>query len=205
MGDTKMKWQEDLLLDIRYNDERLDNQDTPIDYVSYDGRVEFSNCNRNSLLEYFLKVRDNCKAILEIGVCRNAQDSSTYVFLNNKLDTTSYVGIDLDDKSFLNDEFKKIYTLRANSSDVDKNMEYCTSIGVNGFDFIFIDGWHSVNQVLQDWEYTRYLSKHGIVGFHDTSAHPGPKKFMQGINRMKWHVVPNTCTKDWGIGFVWQR
>jgi len=200
-----MKWQQDLVRDIRYHDEELDNHDSIMDDIEYDGSIEFTDCNRSSLLEYFLKVRDNCKSILEIGVCRNANDSSTYVFLNNKLDTTTYIGIDLNSKKFLNNDSKKIYTLKANSSDIVRNMEFCNSIGVYEFDFIFIDGWHSVNQVLIDWEYSRYLSKHGIIGFHDTSAHPGPKRFMSAIDRTKWNVEQNTCPMDFGIGFVWQR
>lgn len=201
-----MKWKQDLDKDIRTENAAYNDQDLNFPHPSYyHGQVEFTEANQNSLLEYFLKVRDNCKAILEIGVCRNGQNSSTYVFLNNKLDNTKYVGIDLEDKSFLNNTEKNIYTIKDSSSNIESNIEKIKSLEINEFDFIFIDGWHSINQVLTDWEYTNLLSNKGIVGFHDVSCHPGPHAFINAVNKIKWNVVTNTCPKDWGIGFVWQK
>jgi hypothetical protein len=207
MGNKKMKWQEDLVLDIRTNNKTKDNADYPWNAhpKNYDGRIEFTDCNRDSLLEYFMKIRDTCSAILEIGVCRNGLESSTHVFLNNKLEDTYYVGIDLDNKSYLNNEEKRIHTIQSNSSNVEDNIKICQNLGIEYFDFIFIDGWHSINQVLTDWEYTKWLSPKGIVGFHDVSIHPGPHAFIASLNRFNWHVVPNTCPNDWGIGFAWKK
>lgn len=201
-----MKWELDLIKDIRTENLAYNDQDLNFLHpLHYHGQVEFTEANKNSLLEYFLKIRDNCKAILEIGVCRNGQDSSTYIFLNNKLDTTKYVGIDLEDKSFLNNTEKNIHTIRDNSSNIESNIEKIKSLEIDEFDFIFIDGWHSINQVLTDWEYTNLLSNKGIVGFHDVSCHPGPHAFINSINMMKWNVITNTCPEDWGIGFVWPK
>lgn len=198
-----MKWIEDLVDDIR-TFTPLDDQDGPDIPVS--SPVEVSDCNRASLTERFLRVRDNAKAILEIGVARNQHLSHTHCFLGNKRDDTIYVGIDLDDKSFLNNPSKNIHTIKGSSSDVDKNMEFCKSVGVTQFDFIFIDGWHSINQCLIDWEYSKWLSDDGIIGFHDTTAHPGPRRMMDAFNRNKWVVEGNVCTiNDYGIGFVWKK
>jgi hypothetical protein len=202
-----MKWKIDLIEDIRFNS-ALDDADGGVfpHPLGYDGsRGEFTLENRNLLKEYFMHVKDQCTAILEIGVCRNNQDSSTHVFLENKNPETVYIGIDLDDKTFLNDPAKNIHTIQGTSSDVEKNMELIKSLGVTEFDFIFIDGWHSVNQVLIDWEYTRWLSSSGIVGFHDTSAHPGPVKFVRALNREIWNVEENVSPEDHGIGFAWLK
>ena len=81
-----MQWEKDLVKDIRTFNGGFDDLDWPqmTHPLNYDWSVEFTQCNRDRLLEYFLKVKGNCQAILEIGVCRNALDSSTYVFLNNK-------------------------------------------------------------------------------------------------------------------------
>jgi hypothetical protein len=201
-----MKWEQDLIRDIRTKDDAYNKKDVIIyDPSRYHGRIEVTDANRNSVKEYFLKVRDRCKAVMEIGVCRNGSSSFTHVFLNNKLDNTIYVGIDLDDKSFLNNTENNIHTIKGSSFDVEKNMEFFRSVGVEEFDFIFIDGDHSIMGVLNDWEYSRMLSKEGIVGFHDTSWHLGPREFVNNLNTEKWNVVPNTCPKDWGVGFAWQK
>jgi hypothetical protein len=206
MGINQMIWEQDLVRDIRTGHRAYDDADGGLPHPrGYDGRVEFSDCNRANLETYFGKVRDNCRAILEIGVCRNGSASSTHVFLNNKLLETVYVGIDLDDKSFLNDPAKNIHTIQNTSSDIEGNMAKIKALGVEQFDFIFIDGWHSINQVLIDWEYTQWLGPTGIVGFHDVSCHPGPNQFVKAMNIDKWTVIINTCPDDWGIGFAWKR
>lgn len=204
MGVYKMKWQQDLIKDVRTNT-AFDDADGGVPHPrGYDGRQEFTDCNRSNLYDYFMKVKDNCSAILEIGVCRNGDSSSTHVFLNNKREDCVYVGIDLDDKSFLNNSDRRIHTIRGDSSAIQDNYVQMQQWGVNKFDFIFIDGWHSINQVYRDWEYTNWLSPHGIVGFHDVSCHPGPYHFIRALNTDLWTVIINTCPDDWGIGFAWR-
>lgn len=205
-----MKWEQDLIKDIRTNSSKDDEDGNRLKIVTRETRHvyphdEFTECNKNALLSKFLSIRDTCNAILEIGVCRNKEKSSTYVFLNNKLPQTKYVGIDIVDKKFLNDEEKNIYTIKASSSDKENNISKFKSLGIDKFDFIFIDGWHSINQVLRDWEYTELLSDHGIVAFHDTAEHPGPFLFIKNLNTDKWNVETNVCPDDWGIGFAWKK
>lgn len=196
-----MKWQEDLVKDIR-SSTIWDYQDAAFQSSNHGGSPEFTICNRESLKNQFLKIKDKCKAILEIGVCRNELDSSTYVFLDNKNDDCTYIGIDLEDKSFLNNKDKKIFTIKHNSCDVAMNMDFIRGFGVTQFDFIFIDGYHSINQMYIDWEYTRWLSNHGIVGLHDINCHPGPHYFIENLNPYTWIINKDSCPNDWGIGFV---
>jgi hypothetical protein len=201
-----MKWTTDLIKDIRTN--------TPFDDV--DGATEASNgCthevtdgNRYALLENFVKVRNNCSAILEIGVNRNGANSFTQILLKNKLKSTIYLGVDIDNKSFLDSAHHNIYTIQENSSNFNHVMKYAKYIGITEFDFIFIDGDHSINQVLRDWEYTNFLSRIGIVGFHDTAYHYGPNAFVNSMNLGIWNVIPNSCNNnpnDFGIGFAWKK
>ena len=202
-----MKWQQDLVRDIRTHTE-FDDQDGPNFSVPHlEGRTwkEFSECNKLALHERFLQVVDFAHSILEIGVCRNNEESSTHVFLKNKKKKTFYVGIDLDDKSYLDDQENNVYTIKNSSSNIDENIKIIAELGITNFDFILIDGWHSINQVLIDWEYTRWLSPRGIVAFHDTQAHPGPVEFLNALNTDKWKVVKNVCRYDNGIGFVWPK
>jgi len=198
------KWEQDLTKDVRRGD-GFDDRDLPEDGTfEYDGWAEVSDADREALRVEFLKVRDNCRAILEIGISRNGPDSFTQVFLQNKNPETIYVGIDIDDKTYLNNPELNIHTIQSSSSQYEHCMNIIRSVNVSEFDFIFIDGWHSINQVLADWEYTNILGPEGIVGLHDTAYHPGPKYFLEGLDADKWDIVKNAVdnAKDWGIGFV---
>ena len=169
------------------------------------GQHNFSALNKLYLRKNFLSIVNNCKAILEIGVLRDDVNlSSTDVFLKNKNKETFYFGVDMDDRSYLDDEEKNVFTIKNNSSNIDEIMDFVKSKGVNEFGFIFIDGWHSINQVLDDWRFTEYLSKDGIVGFHDTNVHPGPKEFINALDTEKYYVDKKCTTlmMDWGISFV---
>ena len=201
------KWEQDLVKDIRTNTDYDDKDGTDWSIIPHPNPhmwpwEEVTDANREAVKERFLKVKDTCQAILEIGVCRNEKKSMTHIFLDNKLDKTIYVGIDLDDKSFLNNPEKNIWTIQGDSGSVKEAVEIFKNLGITEFGFIFIDGWHSINQVLLDWEYTGMLSDHGIVGFHDTSCHPGPYLFMKNLNKDKWNVEENVCPFDFGVGFA---
>lgn len=213
-----MKWQSDLTKDIRSNTP-YDDTEAGINHFlhiwpgiendpgvinPFDG-VECSECNKSALLEQFLKVRDNCQAILEIGIGRNGENSFAHVFFKNKKDDTKYIGIDIEDRSWLVDCGENIYTIQGSSSNYEENVEIFKTMGVEKFDFIFIDGDHSVNQVLRDWEYSNLLNEGGIVGFHDTSHHTGPYLFVRNLNTEIWDVIENACPQDYGIGFAQKK
>ena len=199
------KWKEDLLIDIRYGDER-DDSDLPLKEtisVQYDGKNgEFSPCNHEALLKNFLKIKHNCKSILEIGIARGERGSS-YTLTKNKNKDCVYVGVDIRDGSFLNDHDNNVFTIQTGSENYEQILSFIKSKGVEKLDFIFIDGWHSINQVYKEWEFTSLLSENGIVGFHDTNNHPGPTLFVKNLNS-DW-VVEKSCLEDNGITFVWKK
>lgn len=196
------KWQQDLTHDIRSFTEH-DDQDHPDGglYCTWD---EVTYCNYYGVDNKFHEMKGNAKAILEIGISRNGDRSITQAFLKAKLDSTIYVGIDIDDKTYLDNKEKNVFTIRNSSSDYEKNVELIKSFGVEKFDFIFIDGWHSINQVLDDWEYINLLADGGVVGLHDINHHPGPKDFIAALDTNKW-VVDKRCPDDWGVAFVWKK
>lgn len=199
-----MKWETDLIKDIRTKTD-FDDIDYPSQHpLGYSG-LEITDCNRSSLLEYFMKVRDDAKSILEIGIGRNQEHSFAHVFFKNKKEETKYIGIDLEDRSWLVDQGENIYTIQGDSSNYNENIKIFEKMGVDKFDFIFIDGWHSINQVLKDWEYINLLAPNGIVGFHDVTSHPGPYHFINSLDESKWNVEKNCCPEDWGIGFAWKK
>ena len=187
----------DFLKDFRFHDDR-DNQDRP-----FEGKcpeIEFSDCNRENLLQEFNSIKENAKAILEIGVCRNGLESSTHVFLNNKKKETKYVGIDLEDKSSLNDAENNVHTFKIDSNFYKEIQNKCFQLQIYEYDFIFIDGWHSIEQCIADWRFVAHLSKNGVVGLHDTTKHPGPFALVENINKDIWDVK-KLCLEDNGISF----
>jgi cephalosporin hydroxylase len=211
-----MKWKSDLIEDVRSNttaddlccgiDHFLnlwpDAKDEESVINTYSGQ-EVTECNREALKQQFLKVKNNCKAILEIGIGRNGKDSFATVFFENKNNDTKYVGVDIEDRSWLVDYGENIFTIQGNSSNYDEIVEIIKDkFEIEKFDFIFIDGLHSLNQVLKDWEYTNLLSDTGIVGLHDTSHHIGPFLFIRNLDKNKWDVIENACPQDYGIGFA---
>lgn len=198
------KWELDLIRDISVGINFAD-QDHPRGRTCTE---EITLCNRVSLLKYFSRIKNNCRAILEIGVYRNGGASFTQALLENKLPQTIYLGVDIEDRSYVDDPSQKIYTIKTSSSNVDDVMKYARSIGITEFDFIFIDGDHSIKQVMCDWEYTQWLSHIGIVGFHDTAYHYGPNYFVHNLKTDIWNVIPNACQHnedDYGIGFAWKK
>ena len=114
-----MKWEKDLVVDIKTGDDELDDQDGPF---TLDGR-NWSDIDELAGValakEKFLSVRDHTRSILEIGV---NQFGFTRTWLDNKHKGTTYVGIDVEDRSYLNDPSKLTWTIHNSSSKVDDNM-----------------------------------------------------------------------------------
>lgn len=197
-----MKWKNDLIKDIRYLDYRDDIDDPrEIGYkYSKDIDLEFSICNQTILRFIINKFKP--KLFLEIGVHRNGLNSSTSIIHEMMNDNCIYLGIDLEDKSYLNKS--NIHTLKCNSSEYNTVLSYMSKINMKEIDLLFIDGWHSINQILKDWEYTNLLSKNGIIVFHDTTAHPGPKAFIDNLDREKY-IVEIHCLEDYGISYCYAK
>lgn len=203
-----MKWQTDLIKDIRTFSNK-DDIDDPIGFgPPYDGLLkrpdpyqEFSETNHAALQLAIGACTPSPKYFLEIGVCRNFNKSSTYTILKNLPEDGIYLGVDLDDKSYLTTLRKGIHTIQASSSSYDIVLNKLQPLNINRLNFILIDGWHSINQLLLDWEYTRILSPGGVVGFHDVTAHPGPHAFINALDKNKWEVQPNLCPNDYGFGY----
>jgi hypothetical protein len=127
--------------------------------------------------------------IMEIGVCRNGMGSFTHALLGNKPNHIPYLGVDLEDKTFLNNKEKNVFTIQSNSHDQDKVRSYAKEIGLEKISILLIDGHHSVNACINDWLYTDMISDNGIVIFHDTNSHPGPVVFLPAIDENMYKVT----------------
>jgi hypothetical protein len=172
------------------------------------GNKEFSICNQAALTEEFTKVKDQIKVIVEIGVSRTTyhqtyDETSTSIFLRHKRPDTLYLGIDVDDKTPLQGLGRNIFTLQSKSENYEVIKAKLDSLKITQIDFLFVDGWHSINQVIDELWYVDFMKPGGVIGFHDTNYHPGPSQIIKNLNPEIFEVT-QYCEQqdDWGIGFA---
>lgn len=158
--------------------------------------VEFSECNRNVMRQIISQANPN--AILEIGVQRNPlPDSSTGVILSSKTKECVYLGIDIENKSHLDNSENNIHTLQCDSANEEAVKSKMKEIGVSAFDIIHIDGLHTVAQVIKEWSYLPFiLSNHGAIIMHDTNKHPGPYCVFDAIDEEFWNKNKYCTSED---------
>ena len=143
--------------------------------------------------------------VMEIGISRNGDGSFTNAILNNKPDNIPYLGVDIEDKTYLNNESKKIFTIKENSFNQRTVRNYAKKIGLEKISILFIDGWHSLNAAINDWMYSDMLSDNGIIIIHDTNGHPGPYVLMESIDNTKYRLEKHFQNDDdYGIGIAYK-
>ena len=177
--------------------------------------IHFDQDSIDVFNQVFGSVKDSARAILEIGVDAYhgqsgvTQKASTELILEQKRYETVYVGVDLGDRSWINNANENVFTLRCNSASTDQVDEFLTSLGIDreGIDFMFIDGYHSLNQVLAEWHYIiKYLSKTGVALFHDTNFHPGPFVLFEVVDQTIFKIHKYLTDKhNFGLGEIRYR
>ena len=182
----------------------FNNEADTISYFIKDCSVEVSDLNL-ALMDNLSK-RYITNGIVEIGVSRNGPRSFTNTILNNKPDDIIYLGIDINDKTYLNNDDKNIYTIQTNSLNQSVVREYMDKINLKQISLLFIDGDHSVNAVINDWKYSDLLSDNGIVIFHDSNYHPGPSVFLNCIDPKLFRIERyfNDIIDDYGMAVAYR-
>lgn len=165
----------------------------------------FTPLDHEALTYAYGKLTSPPKLIVEIGVNRSEsyEVSSTSTLLKLKPAECMYIGMDLDDKSSINSIEKNIFTLRCDSADYQMLYKMMEWYGHEEIDFMFVDGWHSVNQVIKEWKYWEKMIGNGVMAFHDTNYHPGPVALLDAIDTdifsVEWF---GRGESDWGVGVV---
>ena len=174
--------------------------------------LHFSQCTKDKFVELFSKVKDGGGSILEIGVWGEPHHPdnagrSTEIIKEMKTKDAIYLGVDIKDRSFVQDDENNFNFFQCDSMDTDKICGKIKELGIESFDFIFIDGWHSVNAVLHEWEnyVLPFLSKNGIVVFHDTNTHPGPYALFDSIDEEMFDSEKYCLGNHYGLGAIWYR
>jgi hypothetical protein len=175
------------------------NQDMPPFGFPPDAE-EISDCNHQVLINALDQLGDQALNILEIGVSRNGARSFTNVIHAHRRAHSRYLGVDKQARSGIQDPDTHSYFLQADSSDQDLVRARLQELDMHTLDLILIDGWHSVNQTVNDWAYVDLLRVGGIVIMHDTNAHPGPVALYDAVNEQQFEKH-RYCTQlnDMGI------
>ena len=161
---------------------------------------EYSDRNHHILREALEGTK--CQSILEIGVNRSGEKSSTQTLLKHRSPGCFYVGVDIMPKEYLG---PLAWTIQCDSSEHEKVMSFLQEkTGHKRIDFLHIDGWHSVNQVLKDFAYVSWLSNGGCVVLHDAGVHPGPVELLKAIDNDFWDasIFFEDDPHDWGIAVL---
>lgn len=143
--------------------------------------VEVTDANLEVVRSVVSHLGENLRSIMEIGVNRNGERSMSRVLMDERPKGSFYLGVDIEDKSYLNDPESNTWTLMVDSREQDVVREFIRSKGVEELDLLFIDGYHSVNMCINDWRYADMLSKNGMVIMHDTNSHPGPIALFEAV------------------------
>lgn len=126
----------------------------------------------------------NTMCILEIGVNHYPKPltSTTTTIIETKQSNCIYLGIDIVDKSFIDNPSQNVHTLQISSNHRDKIRTKLLDLGAPTIDLLMIDGDHSINSTVNDWCFTEFLSESGVVIIHDTNVHIGPRSVFDAID-----------------------
>lgn len=106
------------------------------------------------------------------------------------------------------DSNKRFYFLRSNSHSRETQNRVSQILHNDKIDFLFIDGDHSYNGVMQDFEmYKQFVGSSGIIAFHDIAYHPnyGVNMFWNEIkhNYISKEIIASKNQVGYGIGILY--
>ena len=176
------------------------NSDAPP--FGWTANQEISDGNRDIVrqaVEYLTTTGFN--AAMEIGVDRSNAASMSRIIMEGRPAGSFYLGVDINDKSYLNNAETNTWTLQCNSHDQTVIREFIASKNITQLDLLFIDGWHSVNTCVNDWRYTDLLRPGGIVLLHDSNSHPGCAALFDAVDDTMYDKA-RYCTDDSDFGIA---
>jgi hypothetical protein len=161
--------------------------------------IEVSDCNLEVVRKTVSDFGNSLTSIMEIGVNRNGERSMSRILMDNRPPGCFYLGVDLNDKSYLNNPTTNTWTLQTDSCNQEVVRNFLASKGIKKLDLLFIDGWHSVNNCINDWKYSDLLSDRGVVILHDTNSHPGCVGLFEAVSDSYYDKVRYCTIDDQGI------
>lgn len=175
----------------------------PVNKDSWDaGQHEpFSDCCKNVIESSMEELGSSLKCIVEIGVDRDGDAATmTKHILEHKRDDVIYLGVDINDKSYLDDSTKNVYTICTDSADRQSVIDKLAELGVELIDLLFIDGDHYIEMTVNDWQYAEQLSDHGTILMHDIDGHVGPYCVFDAVDPAMFDKTKLCMEDDYGMG-----
>jgi predicted O-methyltransferase YrrM len=136
------------------------------------------------------------KTVLEVGVF----EGETAIKMIEALPIGGYyAGIDIND--YLT------HDLARNGVAVDfilgESIQKIKQMPAKHFDFIFIDGDHSWENILPEFkEVERVIAQGGIIAYHDTIHIPDVKKLMEYVSHYKYNVITLNTSEGRGLSIL---
>ena len=173
------------------------------------GDVEISICNQDIITKCAKYVKEflpinNCTVELGVDRDRSNPNTSSKILLRNLIDHNFILFVDIADRYHIVKNENQTF-IQMDSGNIDAGFKFLEEKNIKNINLLFIDTWHSVNQVLKEWAWTKILDDNGIVVFHDSNKHPGPKEVLSKLDTKKW-TIKKLCTQenDNGIAVVWK-
>jgi hypothetical protein len=163
----------------------------------------FGEKDKAVLLNVIRKLGENFNHVLEIGVGKTGEYSSTHFILKEKAEAAKYLGIDIDPQS--TDKvnawgFPNSHTLLVNSLEFETVRAELEKLGMLPLDFLLIDGNHSTFHIYDDFRYVSLVKKGGYVLMHDTNYHPGSSLILHCIDTDLFEMEKfYEGEEDWGV------
>lgn len=198
-----------LKYEVRYASaaDDLDWMDCEHNYMHTVIQNEFSQQNGDILVSCIekLKAKSSFNTVMEIGVQRSGELSSTCRLMAVKPQETLYLGVDIKNQSIdtVHKPHLNAHGLTSDSGDYPYVCENLDRLGMKGLDLLIIDGYHSINQLYKDFRYAERLSAGGMVFFHDTNYHPGPKTLLDCVDPKVFNISKYfEGERDWGCAVL---
>ena len=175
------------------------NADAPP--FGWTGLQEISDGNREIVRQAVEYLGANLTSAMEIGVDRSNAASMSRIIMEGRPARSFYLGVDINDKSYLDNAEANTWTLQCNSHDQTTIRDFLSLRGITQLDLLFIDGWHSVNTCVNDWRYTDLIRPGGIVLLHDSNSHPGCAALFDAVDDTVYDKA-RYCTEDTDFGIA---
>jgi predicted O-methyltransferase YrrM len=136
------------------------------------------------------------KNILEIGVF----EGETSVKMIEALPIGGkYTGIDIND-------YRKLDFNKAGKGwnfILGESIKVLANMPEHHFDFIFVDGDHSWDNILPEFkEIERVIKPGGVIAYHDTIHIPDVKKLIEYVNHYKYNTITLNTSEGRGLSLI---
>ena len=169
----------------------------PLNYFSYRNREVLYESMKILQLHH-----DVDKTILELGIGnrRKFLNTSTFLLTCFKHPNVKYIGVDFRGRGWLHDVNENVYVYRSKT-------EYFLPTFNEEIDLLLIDGGHSVDNILIDWQFSSFVKNDGIILLHDIKVHPGPNVLIDAIDTEIYKVDRYFLDDedDFGIAVVYKK